>query len=96
MKDSIPSCETARILAAGLSPDHLSGPQRLKQMHSAMVAREKSSLGGKDWRVTGNLGGRKQVQENCPWGKRGVRLQPFSSYTSRLPSTLRNKYEVLE
>ena len=72
MKDSVPSCETASILAADLSPDHLSGPQRLRQMHSAMVTREKSSLGGKDQRAIGNLGGRKQAQEKCSWGRQGA------------------------
>lgn len=72
VKDSVPSRETASILAADLSPDHLSGPQRLREMHSAMVAREKSSLGGKDWRGTGNPGGRKQAQEKCPWGRPDV------------------------
>lgn len=52
---TVPTCETASTLAAGLSTDHLFGPQRLRKMPSAMVAREKSSLGGKDWSVTGNL-----------------------------------------
>lgn len=45
-KDPVLSHETASILAADLSPD-TSAPQRLKQMHSAMVATEKISLGGK-------------------------------------------------
>lgn len=48
VKASVPPCETASSLAADLSPDHLSSPQRLRQTHSTMVVTEKSSLGGKD------------------------------------------------
>jgi len=97
VKDSVPPCETASIFAADLSPDHLSGPQRLRQMYSAIVARGKSSPGG-EWqeiweeesKPRGNV-----PEERGVWGER---LQPFSFYASRSPSTLRDscKSKVLE
>lgn len=42
-------------------------------MHYLTDVREKSSLRGKDWTVTGNPEGRKQAQENCPWGRQSAR-----------------------
>lgn len=41
-------------------------------MHSAMVAEKKSTVLEEKMMVTENLGGRKQAQENCSWGRQGV------------------------